>query len=173
MRRFLTAAFLVAIVGTSGACAAADDTTTAPSASAGTSSAATVPSTAATPSVDVAANTKEICAKSEAVITEADLTKVGQQIRAVIEARQQKNADAEAKAKTAIRAQIDLWNKQLSPLQAQAADPALKTAMGTLITALNTLGKDEYLAGFKSVADAAKLEATLTTATDAMTKVCG
>jgi hypothetical protein len=168
MRRFLTAALLVAIVGTSGACASTDDTAT-PGASAGTSSAA--PSK--TPSVDVAANTKDICARSEALIKEDEIREVGRQVGLIIAARQQKNADAEAKAKTAIRAKTDAWAKDLGVMQQEAADPALKAALGTLITALTTLGKDEYLAGFKSAADATKLEATLTTATDAMTKVCG
>jgi hypothetical protein len=168
MRRFLTAALLVAIVGTSGACASSDDTAT-PGASAGTSSAA--PSK--TPSVDVAANTKDICARSEALIKEDEVREVGRQVGLIIAARQQKNADAEAKAKTAIRAKTDSWAKDLGVMQQEAADPALKAALGTLITALTTLGKDEYLAGFKSAADAGKLEATLTTATDAMTKVCG
>ena len=169
MRRFLTAALLVAIVGTSGACASTDDTAT-PGASAGTSSAA---APLKTPSVDVAANTKDICARSEALIKEDEIREVGRQVGLIIAARQQKNADAEAKAKVAIRAKTDSWAKDLGVMQQEAADPALKAALGTLITALTTLGKDEYLAGFKSTADAAKLEATLTTATDAMTKVCG
>jgi hypothetical protein len=169
MRRFLTAAVLVAIVGVTGACGDTTDDTASPGASTGTTQAATP----ASPSVDVAANTKDICAKSEAVITEADMTAAGKQVGFIIAARAQKNATAEANAKTALRAQIDTWNKQFGPLQSQAADPALRAALGTLITALTTIGSDEYLAGFKSTADLTKLEATLTTATDAMTKVCG
>lgn len=169
MRRFLTAAFLVAIVGTAGACGDTTDDT----ASTGATSAAVSPSPSPSPSIDVAANTKEICGKAEALLTEADMTALGKQIGAIIVARQQKNAAAEATAKTAIKAQTDKWATQLGELQAQAADPALKTAMGTLITQINTLAKDDYLAGFKTTADANKLEATLTVATDAMTKVCG
>lgn len=168
MRRFLTAALLVAIVGTAGACADSSDDT----ASTGTTSAASTAASKAA-SVDVAANTKEICAKSEALLTTADMTEVGVQIRNIIEARKVKDAAAEAKAKTAIRAKTDPWVKQLTEMQGQAADPALKTAMGVLITAISTLASDDYLAGFKSTDDAAKLQATLTTATDAMTKVCG
>ncbi|MEV4514042.1 hypothetical protein AB0K00_34415 [Dactylosporangium sp. NPDC049525] len=168
MRRFLTAALLVAIVGTSGACASTDDTAST-GASAGTASAAS----SKAPSVDVAANTKDICTRSEALIKEDEVREVGRQVGLIIAARQQKNADAEAKAKTAIRAKTDSWAKDLGVMQQEAADPALKAALGTLITALTTLGKDDYLAGFKSTADAAKLEATLTTATDAMSKVCG
>jgi hypothetical protein len=168
MRRFLTAALLVAIVGTAGACGdTADDT-----ASTGTSSAASV-TPSKTPSIDVAAQTKKICADSEKLVNETDMREVGRQIGLIITARTQKNADAEAKAKTAIRAKTDVWVKELGVMQQEAADPGLKAALATLITAISTLASDEYLAGFKSAADAAKLEATLTTATDAMTKVCG
>lgn len=110
MRRFLTAAFLVAIVGVTGACGDTTDTAS-PGASSGTTSAVAP----ASPSVDVAANTKDICAKSEALITETDMTAVGKQIGAIIVARRQKSAAAEATAKTAIRAQIDTWNKWRSP----------------------------------------------------------
>ncbi|MFF5231766.1 hypothetical protein [Dactylosporangium sp. NPDC000521] len=167
MRRFLTAALLVAIVGTAGACGdPAED-----SAATGTTSAAAAPSK--TPSIDVAAQTKDICERSEKLVNETDMREVGRQIGLIITARQQKNADAEAKAKTAIRAKTDVWVKELGAMQQEAADPALKTALGTLVTAITTLASDQYLADFKSAADVTKLEATLTTATDAMTKVCG
>lgn len=168
MRRFLTAALLVAIVGTTGACGDSTDDT----ASAGTSSAA-VAAPSKTPSVDVAANTKDICERSEKVLNETDLREVGRQISLIVAAHQQNDAAAEAKAKTAIRAKTDVWVKQFGEMQQQAADPGLKTAMGTLIAAITTLASDDYLATFKSTADVTKLEATLNTATTAMTKVCG
>jgi hypothetical protein len=169
MRRFLTTAFLVAIVSTAGACADSSDDPAAPSATTGTTTAAA----SKTPSVDVAANTKEICDKAESLVTEAEVREVGRQVGLIIAARQQNNAAAEAQAKTAIRAKTDTWAKQLGDLQTQAADPALKSALAALATALTTLGKDEYLADFKSLADASKLEATLNAGTQAMTKVCG
>lgn len=168
MRRFLTAAFLVAIVSTSTACGNSDDNAGS-SPSTATSSAASSPS----PSVDVKANTKDICAKAEALVTEAQLTELGKQVGFMIVARQQKNASAEAQAKAAVKAQTDTWVKQLGDLKKQAADPALQQALDQLAAGLTKLSSDEYLATINSINDVNKIEADLKAASAGMDKVCG
>lgn len=171
MRRFLTAAFLVAIVGTGGACASTDDTATpgaSAGASAGTSSAA-APSASATAA---AGNTKEICAAAVTLVNEADINAFGRNLGALAAARQMKNAEAETTAKNAIKTQAGLWAKQLGDLGQRADDPALRTTLGTFATALTAVATDEALAGVKSVEDAGAVVAKLSPSIDALTKAC-
>ncbi len=166
MRRFLTAAFLVAIVGTSGACASTDDTAT-PGASAGTSSAAASASATA-----AAGNTKEICDAAKTLVNDADLNAFGRNLSALATARQTKNAEAEATAKNAIKTQAGQWAKQLGDLGQRADDPALRSTLGTFAAALTTVGTDESLAGITSVEQAGAVVAKLSPSIDALTKAC-
>jgi hypothetical protein len=166
MRRFLTAALLVAIVGASGACAESAKDPVSP----GTSSA---PVGASSPSASAdAGNTKQICTAVKTLVSDENLNALGKNLGTLATARQLKDAQLEATAKTAIQTQAGASAKQLNDLQQQATDPTLKSALGAVAVALTTLGANETLAGINSVEDAAKAITTLGSASDALSKAC-
>ena len=167
MRRFLTAALLVALATTAGACTDSDGSSGSP-ASPGASSAA-----AASSSTSSAGNTKEICAAVNTLVNDADLDGLGKQLGAIGTARRLKNAEAETAAKNGIKTQAATWAKQLGDLRQRATDPALQSALGDLATALTTVGTDEYLAKIPGVEDAAMAIAALSPGLDAVKKICG
>jgi hypothetical protein len=168
MRRFLTAAFLVAIVGGSGACAESAKDAVLP----GTSSAPAVSvSSSPAASADVG-NTKQVCAAVKTLVSDENLDALGKNLGTLATARQLKNAQLEATAKTAIQTQAGASAKQLNDLQQQATDPTLKSALGAVAVALTTLGANETLAGINTVEDAAKVITTLGSASDSLSKAC-
>jgi hypothetical protein len=166
MRRFLTAAFLVAIVGAGGACAESAKNTVPP----GTSSA---PAVSSSPSASAdAGNTKQICTAVKTLVSDENLDALGKNLGTLATARQLKDAQLEATAKTAIQTQASASARQLNDLQQQATDPALKSALGAVAAALTTLGANETLAGINTVEDAAKAINALGSASGALSKAC-
>ncbi|GAA2366699.1 hypothetical protein [Dactylosporangium salmoneum] len=165
MQRFMSVLGLVLVLG-AGACSdsSGDTAAGAPSDSA--------TAAAAAPSVTPAGNSKEICTAATTLVNNADVDTLTKQFGALITARQTKNAAAEATAKKAIQDQAGTWSHQLGELQQRATDPALRTALGTLVTALTTLSADDSLAGVRSFEDAARIAGPLADAVNALQKAC-
>jgi hypothetical protein len=164
----MSAMVLVVVLGVGGACSSSTGDTASPGAS-GPSSAAASPASSATPST----NTKETCAAAKTMVSDTDVDTFTKRFGALITARQLKNADAEAAAKTGIQTTAGTWARQLGELGQRADDPALRTALGNLATALTTISTNESLAGVHTFEDAARLAGVLSDALDALTKACG
>jgi hypothetical protein len=171
MRRFLTAAFLVAIVGAGGACTEPAKNTVPPgTVPPGTSGA---PAVASSPSASAdVGNTKQVCTAVKTLVSDENLDALGKNLGTLATARRLKDAQLEATTKTAIQTQAGASAKQLNDLQQQATDPTLKSALGAVAVALTTLGTDQTLAGINSVEDAAKAINALGSASDSLSKAC-
>jgi hypothetical protein len=149
VRRLLTVTCIAVLMSTSTACGSSDD---------GSSNNAAAPSTAASsaspsPTVDVKANTAEVCGKVKKLTDNARLQGLGVQIGLMIKARGEKNAADEAKAKSEIKAQTDQLAKDLNALKADAIDPKLQAGLGKAADGITMLGTDAYLAKLNTAAD--------------------
>jgi hypothetical protein len=149
MRRLLTVTCIAVLMGTSTACGSSDG---------GSSNNTAAPSTAAcsaspSPTVDVKANTAEVCDKAKKLLDTTRLQGLGLQIGLLIKARSEKNAAAEAQAKAEIKAQTDQLAKDLNTLKAEAVDPKLQSALGKATDGVTMLGTDAYLAKLNTAAD--------------------
>jgi hypothetical protein len=174
MRRFLTAAFLVALVSASSACAGSTGTTASPGSSPAVGATAAPPASASAPAgAAVAGNSKEICTAANTLISDSSLDALGRQLGTLATAHQMNNADVQAAAEDAIKTQAGTWAQQLTELQGQADDPGLRTTLGELSTALTALASKESLAGVKSVEQAGMAVLTLGSGLDNLKKACG
>ncbi|WP_433211578.1 hypothetical protein ACQP00_50780 [Dactylosporangium sp. CS-047395] len=172
MRRLLTAAILVALVGTSAACGNSDDSST--TATSSTGAAAPAATTASpTPTVDVAANTKEVCGKAEKIITEDAVKPIGEQIGIMIAAKQAKNKTAETAAAAKAKELADALAEKLRALKSEAADPKLQAALDKGADGIKLFGSPEYLAKINSLNDMDKLTTDIDAAGKDLEAICG
>jgi hypothetical protein len=172
VRRLLTVAILAALVSTSAACSQADDSSPSTSATTG-GAAATTPASSPSPTVDIAANTKAVCTKVEAIVTEANFKPIGEQIGLMIAARQQKNKTAETAAAAKAKELADGVAKQITDLKTEAADPKLDAALDQAGTGIQLFGSPDYLSKINSVADMNKLSGDFEKALTPLGTFCG
>jgi hypothetical protein len=168
VRRFLTVAILAALVSTSAACAQSDDSSTGSS----STSAAAGPTSSPSPTVDVAANTKEVCGKVEKVISEENVKPIGEQIGLMIAAKAAKNKTNETKAAAKAKELADALAKQLRDLKTEAVDPKLQAALDKAADGIQLFGAPEYLSKIKSIDDMDKLTDDIDAAGKDLEAVC-
>jgi hypothetical protein len=169
VRRLLTVAILAALVGTSAAACGDTDDTASPASTATTAGAASSP----TPTVDVAANTKAVCAKAETIITEDAVKPIGEQIGIMIAAKGSKNKAAETAAAAKAKELADALAKKLRDLKAEAADPKLQAALDKGADGITLFGSPDYLAKINSLDDMTKLTNDIDAAGKDLEAICG
>ncbi|MFI5913713.1 hypothetical protein [Dactylosporangium sp. NPDC051541] len=168
MRRLITVAILAALVGTSAACGDSnDDKTTAAPSTAVTTSAASP-----TPTVDVKANTKQVCDKFNTIVTADAFKPIGVQLGLMIQARQSGNKAAETAAAAKAKELADGIAKQITDLKAEAADPKLQAALDKGAASIQLFGSPEYLAKMNSTADISKIATDLEAAGKDIDTLC-
>ncbi|WP_432981124.1 hypothetical protein [Dactylosporangium sp. CA-233914] len=165
MRRLLTVAILAALVSTSAACGDSTDSDT--SASAGSS-----PTSSPSPTVDIKANTKEVCGKAEKIVTEDAAKPIGEQIGIMIVAKEQKNKANETKAVAKAKELADALAKQLRDLKAEAADPKLQSALDKAADGIALFGTPDNLSKINSVGDMEKLAEDIDAASKDLKAIC-
>jgi hypothetical protein len=161
-------AVLAALVGSAAACGdSKDDKTTA------TSSTAPATATASpSPTVDVKANTKQVCAKFDTIVTADAFKPIGAQLGIMIQARQAGNKAAETAAAAKAKELADGIAKQIFDLKAEAADPKLQAALDKGAYSIQLFGSPEYLAKMNSTADITKIAADLEAAGKDIDTLC-
>jgi len=170
VRRLLTVAILAALVGTAAACGDSSDNNAS-----GTSSTAAAPaatSASPSPTVDVKANTKEVCGKAEKIITEEAVKPIGEQIGIMIAAKQSKNKQAETAAATKAKQLADALAEKLRALKTEAADPKLQAALDKGADGIKLFGSPEYLAKINTLNDMDKLTADIDAAGKDLEAIC-
>ncbi|GAA3295263.1 hypothetical protein GCM10020218_075940 [Dactylosporangium vinaceum] len=169
MRKIMSVLGVALVLGAAACSDESGDTATgAPSAAVTSAAAVASPS----PSAKLVGNGKEICTAAMTMVNTTDVDSFTKQFGALITARQLKNAAAEATAKKAIQDQAARWSQQLNELQGRADDPALRTALGTLASALTKASADDSLAGVKTFEDAGRVVSPVGSAVDALQKAC-
>ncbi|WP_344610601.1 hypothetical protein [Dactylosporangium salmoneum] len=168
MRRLLSVVILAALVGTSAACSQSDDKTTT------ASSAATSPSPSASPSptVDVQANTKQVCEKAKTILTADAAKPIGTQIGLMIQARQSGNKAAEQQAMAKAKELADGLAQQARDLKAEAADTKLQTALDKAADGIALFGSPDYLKNINSINDMSKLTTDISAAVGDLETAC-
>ncbi|SDT50755.1 hypothetical protein [Actinoplanes derwentensis] len=165
MRLFLTAALLIMVAGTTSACSEPTADTAAPATT-----------TAVAPSPSAAApigNTVSMCTAVTTMMSQATLDGLGRQLGDLTTAHLMANADAVQVQTTGIRTVSGTLAAQLSEFQQRADDPALRAALGTLVTSLTTLGSQENLAGVKTLEDAGRAITPVSSSLNEVEKICG
>ncbi|MER7279831.1 hypothetical protein ABT369_35865 [Dactylosporangium sp. NPDC000244] len=167
MRRLLTVAILTALVGTAAACGDTSESGTSASSSTGATAAAT-----SSPTPDVKANTKQVCTKAEALITEDNIKPIGEQIGIMIAAKGSKNKQAETAAAAKAKELADALAEKLRALKTEALDPKLQAALDKGADGLKLFGSPEYLAKINSLGDMDKLTSDIDAAGKDLEAIC-
>ncbi|GAA3449769.1 hypothetical protein GCM10018962_16020 [Dactylosporangium matsuzakiense] len=168
MRRLMTVAILAALVGTSAACGDSSDDKTASA----PTTAATTATASPSPTVDLKANTKQVCTKFESIVTADAFKPIGVQLGLMIQARQSGNKAAETAAAAKAKELADGIAKQITDLKAEAADPKVQAALDKGAAAIQMFGSPDYLAKLNSTADINKLATDLEAAGKDIDTLC-
>nr|GID87250.1 hypothetical protein Ade03nite_61740 [Actinoplanes derwentensis] len=107
------------------------------------------------------------------MMSQATLDGLGRQLGDLTTAHLMANADAVQVQTTGIRTVSGTLAAQLSEFQQRADDPALRAALGTLVTSLTTLGSQENLAGVKTLEDAGRAITPVSSSLNEVEKICG
>lgn len=138
-----------------------------------TASSATSASASPSPTVDVQANTSEVCASVTKVANADTSAKLGAQFGKMIAARTQHRTADENAAKAQIKSQLADWAKQFRDLAATALDPQLRSALTQTADNVVGLSSDTYLARINTTDDlTTTLSTDLVTAITPISTVC-
>ncbi|MEV6925837.1 hypothetical protein AB0M46_15250 [Dactylosporangium sp. NPDC051485] len=168
MRRLLSVVILAALAGTSAACSQSDDKPASASSTASSPS----PSASPSPTVDVKANTKQVCDKAKTILTPDAAKPIGTQIGLMIQARQSGNKAAEQQAMAKAKELADGLAQQARDLKAEVADAKLRTALDKAADGIALFGSPDYLKNINSIDDMTKLTTAISAAVRDLETAC-
>jgi hypothetical protein len=125
------------------------------------------------PTFDVAANTKRVCADAAQILTPATFQAALEQIARMAAARSREDETTETNAKAAARVRIDAWVRGLRELAPITLDPELAKVFNETATKLEYVGSDEFLDRFTYETEVFKAQSAITDAIFPYNRACG